>query len=395
MAENLNQTPSLESELDLTEIYKILIKSKKLIISSILIFIIASVIYSLTLKPEFKSSTILEIGYTILPDGTQKSIEAPSDLISNLNLYQFLYHQETNKGRSFKAIENKLILIETTSRSAEQNESFLTELISYIDKRHSNLSSLKNNISTDQISLNLETVNSQIAFIKEKQIDKNKEKKLTISLELDSVNSQIAFIKEKQISDIEGRLYILTNELPIIDLEISQLEKVIIQDSNNLSLLEDNNMLKARAANSPTLEEIIFSYKSKINSLSTKKSSYILEAKTLNNKLENVLLQSEELFNLEQRKKTLENELQNLENASIQSEGLFNLEQRQKILENELQILITQTHVNTRIIGNTETVTIKPKTTLIISLGIIFGFITGIFLVFIISFIKSFKESLA
>ena len=86
MAQNLTHPSPYEDEIDLREIFKILIESKKLIISTILIFTIVSIIYSLSLKPEFKSSTILEIGYYEKPDGTQKLIEKPSNLISDLKV---------------------------------------------------------------------------------------------------------------------------------------------------------------------------------------------------------------------------------------------------------------------------------------------------------------------
>ena len=86
MANDLNQSLDVEDEIDLKEIFKILIESKKLIISTILIFTTASIIYSLSLKPSFISSTKLEIGYYEMPDGTQKLIEKPSHLISDLKV---------------------------------------------------------------------------------------------------------------------------------------------------------------------------------------------------------------------------------------------------------------------------------------------------------------------
>ena len=86
MANDLNQSLYVEDEIDLKEIFKILIESKKLVISTILIFTTASIIYSLSLEPSFKSSAKLEIGYYEMPDGTQKLIEKPSHLISDLKV---------------------------------------------------------------------------------------------------------------------------------------------------------------------------------------------------------------------------------------------------------------------------------------------------------------------
>ena len=345
MANDLNQSLYVEDEIDLKEIYKILIESKKLIISTILIFTIASIIYSLSLKPEFKSSTILEIGYYEMPDGTQELIEEPSDLISNLKIHQLLNDQQDS---SFKTIEKKLIRIETSSNKATDNEKILSSMITFINNRHNKLSIISSNLRKNTLVDKIDLIDSEISFIKSKQLDNNLLKR----------------------TEIEDRIAKLKAELPIINLEIIQLEKVIIDDTNNLSLLSTNDKTqKARASNSPTLEQIIFSYKSKINGFNTKKNTNILETKNLNN------------------------QLQILENVTHQSDELFSLEQERKILENQLQRLISQTPVKTRTIKDIQTNTIKPKTQLIISLGIILGFFTSILLVFIRNFIKSFRES--
>ena len=83
MAQNLTQPSPYDDEIDLREIFKILIESKKLIILTTLIFTIASIIYSLSLKPEFKSSTILEIGSYDIVIGEKKLVEPVSSLIKN------------------------------------------------------------------------------------------------------------------------------------------------------------------------------------------------------------------------------------------------------------------------------------------------------------------------
>ena len=72
MAQNLTEPLPYEDEIDLREIFKILIESKKLIISTILIFTIVSIVYSLSQKPEFKSSTQLEVGYVAMKNGEQE-----------------------------------------------------------------------------------------------------------------------------------------------------------------------------------------------------------------------------------------------------------------------------------------------------------------------------------
>jgi capsular polysaccharide biosynthesis protein len=405
MANDLNQSLYIENEIDLKEIFKILLKSKKLILSTILIFTTASIIYSLSLKPSYLTSTKLEIGYYEMSDGAQKLIEKPSNLISGLKVLIMKNPDDKfNQNVSMNSFEGKLINLETTSSSVEQNEDLLNEVIRYINKRHSNLAILTNVQKKAQISNEIETLESKISFIKGIHINNNQMKKLTINRNLENVKSEVSFIKAKQFdknrlkqSKIKDRIAQLKSDLPFIDLEISQLEKLIIDDTYNLSLLTRNEKTQTeRATNSPTLEQIIFSYNSEINDLNAKKYMNVLETKSLNNQfkiLENSTLQSDELFNLEQYQKTLENELIALENVTLQSDELFNLKQKQKTLENQVLMLTSQNIVQTSPIMDLKTTTIKPKTQLIISLGIILGFTTSIFLVFIRGIIKSYRES--
>jgi capsular polysaccharide biosynthesis protein len=348
MTKNIHQSRYAEDEIDLKEIFKILIKSKKLIISTILIFAIASIIYSLSLKPSFKTSTQLEIGYVSMTDGARELIESPSGLVSNLKV--LIMKNPDGKlihDLLISSFEDKVITLEITSRSVKQNENLLTEMITYIDERHSSLSALISDQKKHQISNEIDLIESKISFSKAKKLNENQLKQ----------------------SMIEDRIAKLNSELPIIDLEIRQLETVIIQDTNNLSLLtKDDKLLSQRASISPTLEQIIFSYKSKINDLNTKKYSKILERKTLNN------------------------QLKILENITLQTDELFQLEQALKNTENELQLLMTQIQVRTQPIGNIKTDTIKPKIVSTILLGLIIGFTAGIVIVFINNFIKSFRE---
>ena len=341
MAQNLPQSSPYEDEIDLIEIFKILIESKKLIISSILIFTIASIIYSLSLKPSFITSTKLEIGYVELDNGDRKLIESLSDLISDLNILLMKNPDDKfNQNVSMNSLENKIISLETTSSSVEQNENILNEMISYIDERHSNLAAL-------------------ITY----------QKKDKISNEINLIESEISFLIGNMRIDLEAKISKIKSDLPIIDQEISQLNLIITQDLNNLKLLRNTNLDIERAANS--LEQIIFSYKNQISQLKRERNNSISDLSSFSQKLDA------------------------LDKSNFQSDELFILEQEQKILENQLQTLMNKTQVKTLPIGNIETQTIKPKTQLMILLGIIMGFITGILLVFIRNFVKSYRESQA
>ena len=232
--------------------------------------------------------------------------------------------------------------METTSSSGEQNENLLTEIINYIDERHSNLAVLITN-----------------------------QQKHQISNEIDLIESEISFLKEITRVNVEASISKLKSDLPILDQEISQLNQVIIDDANNLNIVKGSTLATERAASSPTLEQIISSYKSKINQLTRERNNSISDISILSQKLDA------------------------LNKDTFQSDELFVLGKRQKILENQLKMLMNQTQVKTQPIGNIGTNTIKPKTQLTILLGIIMGFITGILLVFIRNFVKSYRESQA
>ncbi len=281
MTNNLNRSPNYDDEIDLREIIKILLASKKLIISTILIFTIASIIYSLSIKPEFKSSSLLEIGYYEMPDATQELIEKPSDLISELKLLKLKNpDNKFSQNLSMNSMEGRVIRLETNSSSIEQNEKILNEMISYINERHSRLKKLRAEQNKNRISFDIETTEAQI----------------------NHYTTKLSSKYQSQYLDI-----------------ISNLGKED-QAIENLKLL-------------------------------AKRSAFV-----------------DQLFSLNQQ---LEISIQNLEK------------------------LDSVVYSKTQRIGNIVTKTIKPKTLLIISLGLILGFIIGIFLVSINNFIKSYRESKA
>ena len=75
--------------------------------------------------------------------------------------------------------------------------------------------------------------------------------------------------------------------------------------------------------------------------------------------------------------------------------NVFHLNQKLATLIRDLENSNSKVKSKTHLIGNIETENIKSKTLLTLFLGIIMGFITGILLVFIRNFVKSYKESQA
>ena len=297
MANDLNQPVHFEDEIDLKKIFKILIEFKKLIISTIFIFTIVSILYSLSLKPSFISSSKFEIGYfeRLNGDETQKLIEKPLKLISDLNvLIRKNPDNKFNQALSMDELEGKVLTFKTSSNSIEQNENFLTEIHNYIYERHSKLVARH--------------------FDSEKLIT---EREKNLSATIENVKEEITYLESK-LSDQYQSQYLNI---------ISKLDKEI-QGKEYLQLLYRNSSSR------------------------------------------------DQVFHLNQSLVNLTNELDSHKYSILQS--------KYSILKSKSQIL-----------GNIETITTKPKTQLIILLGIILGFFTSTLLVFIKYFVKSYKESQA
>ena len=103
---------------------------------------------------------------------------------------------------------------------------------------------------------------------------------------------------------ITNKILTINNILPQIDLKIKSLNSIITKDKNNLKLLGSNpDFFIQRAAQSPTLDQVIHAYK-------------------------NELLDFEaERIKLSQEKDNLESQLRNLEENNLESYEIFDLSQ--------------------------------------------------------------------
>lgn len=340
MINDLKESQPFEDEINLKKIFKLLIESKKLIILTILIFTLAGIFYSLSQKTLFLSSAKLEIGYVEMLNGDKELIQSPSDTITELKILIFKNSNgKFNQNISINPFEGKLIILETTSGSVEDNEDILNEIINYINERHSNLAAFRANQTKDKISY-----------------------------QTNLIKNEISYLKESIQADIESKVLNLENDLPFINQEINQLNQLILDDSKNLKLLKEKDLYLERAAQSPTLEQIISSYKSKVNELTRLRNNTISDLNTLSYKLDS------------------------LKKNTFQSDELYKLTQSLNNAKNNLQESMTQNSIKTDTISGIETKAIKPKILSLILLSSIVGFISGCFLLFINNFIKSFRE---
>lgn len=232
MDQNLTQLSPHDDEIDLREILKKLIESKKLIISSILIFTILGYVYSLSLEDSFTTSTKIEIGYYDRSDGSQKIIENQNDVISDLKILLLKNtDNQFNQGVSIQSIEDRVIVLKTTSVSVEQNEKILNEIISYTIKRHSKNLDFNTNILIEETINSINLFQDAIAF-REKMIQDNPDADLqdqifmandlfTLKKELSALKNKLKTAKTQtfKITQTFGGLETITNE-PKIEIYI-------------------------------------------------------------------------------------------------------------------------------------------------------------------------------
>ncbi len=244
MANNLNRSPNYDDEIDLREIIKILLASKKLIISTILIFTIASIIYSFSVKPEFKSSSLLEIGYYEMPNGTKQLIEKPSDLISDLEVLLLKKpDNQFNQNVSIKSLEGKVINLEITSSSAEQNVNLLTEFINYIVKRHSRYEKLRSEQNKNKISFDIENTKAEINHFKAKLSSKYQSQYLDIISNLEKEDQAIENLKLlAEISSYEDRLFSLNQQLKILIQNLEDSDSEVTSKSQTIGDIQTNTI---------------------------------------------------------------------------------------------------------------------------------------------------------
>jgi LPS O-antigen subunit length determinant protein (WzzB/FepE family) len=218
-----------EDEIDLKELFKFLINSKKLLITITLVITTLGAIYSFQKTQEFKSIAFIEIGnYYDLDSNSLKSIEPADTLIEELKINYFLKKQIFDideKDLEFNLQGGRIIEILAISTSSVKSEKIVNEILKFIQNRHLDLITDKVLFITNEINFQISKVNDKIEFKKEK------EEKL-IKLTKDIFDPKEGF-----------NLEILTNSYDIFLL--SQRKKTL---EFNLEYLSNPNIIKTKLA---------------------------------------------------------------------------------------------------------------------------------------------------
>ncbi len=210
------------------------------------------------------------------------------------------------------------------------------------------------------------TIDSEVDFLKNSIKNQQESKKLNAINAIKTLDSEVEFIKNSIKNQQESRKLIAINAIKTIDSEIPALEskikyllELIPAEEENLVLLKsDPSALLQRAASSPTLQQIIYSYNE--------------QTITLKNQIQN----------LQQEKEALELQVKSIADGEFASEELFKLQQEKDSLELQIKLVKDQKST-TQQIRELVSSEIKPKQLLTILIGTILGFILSVFIVFI------------
>jgi len=327
MQNNELQPQNNEDEIDLKELFITLIHSWKFIILTTLAFLLLSFIYSNQKEEMYESTILLELGSYESNQG-KGLIDPVSDLIKELKV-QLIYKRQFSQNKlKFYPIEEKLLEIIHISPSTEVNENALKEVLKFIQESDAKIiAKILNSISNE-----IQTTDNEINFINE----------LLVTQKLRDEENRAT----KKLRD-ERRLPFLKNKLKL-------LKQLTSEEQNNLILLQsDSHTELTRASSSPTLQQIIFSYKNEVKDIE---------------------------YEISEIKYKLDTKLNFSSDINDQMiETLFELSQVRSNLEREVK-LIKDTKYTTQAIHELKT-TVINKSKLIILLSTICGFIFSALLV--------------
>ena len=396
MTNNTNNNHYQNNEIDFRKIYKVIINSKILIILITLSFSSLAFIYSSQKTSVFKSTAILEVGTyhdIYSKDGTyndininEKNIETVKDLIRNVRVDLIFKQQLTEVNKlEFGSIEDQLLEINYSAPIDEFNENLIKETVIYIETKHSDILNRINNLNKQQILSEIENINNSLNYLN----NSNKQQILSeienINSEIENVNNSLNYLKNSNKQRILSEIENVNNKLPVLKNKIRLLEIVILQDKENIELLKSAPLLQLeRASRSPTLEQIVFSYKNDLNDfnlnlidLLRQKALLELQLKTL----EENTWQSKESFILTQKLAKLENRRKIMEDSdSFSSKEYFALTQKLTTLEIKYKTLENKLQNKTRLMDAISTEEVHSNTYVITMLGTIIGFIFSIFI---------------
>jgi hypothetical protein len=235
-----NKNGYIKSSVDFYFIISLVIENKKIIIISLLFFIITSIFYTQFQKTSFQSTSYIETGYFEHPDGTKKLIEPASSTIRDINL-DMLVNNKYNS-ISLDRIENNLIRAKISSFSDKKNEEILTNLIVNIIKKHNKISHLSSESLKNPIKARIAKADDRITYFKAQLSEQHQAKYIKL---LDLNTDKVQHISQS------WEMLRLNDQIKNEIFKSTQQKNTLLDELNNL---ENKNLIKTKASDIEIIE---------------------------------------------------------------------------------------------------------------------------------------------
>ena len=393
----MSNTKPLSTEISINEIFKTLIDSKLAIIVIVSISTFFGFLYN-TQKDEYYETNVFIETFNF----SQNSQKEMDELVKDLKVELFYKQKRNEEDLQIDTIlKDRLLGIWYKSTKNSFDPNLMTNILDFVKDWNTNFLSTKinplqarvqvvnneikfiknsllnaNELKTSEISNAINIKRDEIEFIKNSLSVDNELKMLKVSNKIQNLKNQIAFLKKNLFEDNEVEKVKISNQIKNIETEILSLNekirlltKIIKDDERNLELLKSEPvLLLQRNSQSPSLEQVIYSYKSEVSNHTSEINLLLIQKDYLNTELTRLSSNESnpkeiELFNLNQEKNKLIKELKGLQNKDfsltqlskplqekddlnkildilgnkgIDSEELFLLNQEKSILEKQL-----------------------------------------------------------
>jgi len=416
-----------EDEIDLRELWKIIMDRKLFIVIFTLIITIGAIIWAITRTPIYEVKSNIQIGFI-----GENLIAEPNTLIKTANIVFNVEDKVSTKEKFVSEVTsitaNKKLknFIEIKTQAISNDEALKKNklVVSYIENKYKSkidqfiLNNNNNNIIAIELKIsnlkNLETKNlkRQIELLKTQKIVKIDEKiKRLKNQDIKNIQRQIELLKTQKIVKIDEKIKFY-NKIKINTLnekikfhtdKLKEYTKSVKQIYQNNQENTDRTSLTISSLQMVNYQNLILNSQNKVEDLK-------IEIETINNEV---------IPNLQREKnniqdvtiKDLQLKIDNINNVSIlnlqreknniQDDILRKLEYKLKFeLPNKQVKLLEQIEQykfqnseqniqNSKVIGSyvVKDYPIKPKKKLIVVVSFVTGFILSIFMVFLLNFI--------
>lgn len=248
-------------EIELSELWNILVKKKKLIFSLTTIITIIGIVFAYAKTPIYEAKALIEIGNYKLINGDNtgsnviltNNVDNPIKLVKRLNvLYIDILENQKNRNAIIDSIiipkgSKEFIEIKSSAVSNELAKKEIYKIINFLKEKHGNiLENIKNNrkLEIKNVELELNNIKNKSFPLFANKIKKEELSILNYNLDIKLLEKNIKKIKESNPS----LTMLLLMEKRDLMKQIMELNKSIfnLKEKMNNSLVQEMNKLSSK-----------------------------------------------------------------------------------------------------------------------------------------------------